>query len=52
MERLIWANDFPHQESDWPESHKVLKHNFQGVPADEVHKMTVQNAVDFFHLDR
>ena len=50
VERLIWANDFPHQESDWPESHKVLAHNFTGVPKDEVHKMTVQNAVDFFHL--
>jgi predicted TIM-barrel fold metal-dependent hydrolase len=50
VDRLIWANDFPHQESDWPESHKVLAHNFAGVPADEVHKMTVQNAVDFFHL--
>jgi hypothetical protein len=50
VERLIWANDFPHQESDWPESHKVLEHNFKGVPAREVQKMTVQNAVDFFRL--
>jgi predicted TIM-barrel fold metal-dependent hydrolase len=50
VERLIWANDFPHQESDWPESHKVLENNFSGVPADEVHKMTVSNAVRFFRL--
>lgn len=50
VERLIWANDFPHQESDWPESCKVLQHNFAGVPEDEVRKMTLQNAIDFFHL--
>ena len=50
VDRLIWANDFPHQESDWPELNKVLAHNFTGVPADEVHKMTVQNAADFFRL--
>jgi uncharacterized protein len=50
VNRLIWANDFPHQESDWPESNKVLEHNFKGVPAHEVHKMTVQNAADFFRL--
>ena len=50
VERLIWANDFPHQESDWPESNKVLEHNFKGVPADEVHKMTIGNAVEFFRL--
>jgi hypothetical protein len=28
----------------------VLAHNFKGVPADEVHKMTVRNAADFFRL--
>ena len=50
VDRLIWANDFPHQESDWPDSDKVLAHNFAGVPRDEVHKMTVGNAVDFFRL--
>jgi len=46
----MWGSDFPHQESDWPESHKVLAHNFTGVPQDEVHKMTVRNAAEFFRL--
>ena len=50
VDRLIWSVDFPHQESDWPESDEVIEHNFTGVPDDEVYKMTVQNAVDFFHL--
>ena len=50
VDRLIWANDFPHQESDWPDSDKVLKHNFAGVPEQDVYKMTVGNAVEFFRL--
>lgn len=50
VERLIWANDFPHQESDWPESHKVLESNFANCPAAETRKMIVQNAADFFRL--
>ena len=50
VDHLVWAADFPHQESDWPDSDAVMEHNFAGVPADEVYKMTVQNAVDFFHL--
>ena len=50
VDRLIWSVDFPHQESDWPESDTVIEHNFHGVPDDEVYKMTVQNTVDFFHL--
>jgi len=51
VDRLIWAADFPHQESDWPESDAVMEHNFQGVPDDEVQKMILGNAVNFFHLN-
>ncbi|MCH7608489.1 MAG: amidohydrolase [Chloroflexi bacterium] len=51
VERLIWAADFPHQESDWPDSDGVFAHNFGGVPDDEVYKMTVGNALRFFRID-
>ncbi|HEY7065680.1 MAG TPA: amidohydrolase family protein [Chloroflexota bacterium] len=51
VERLIWATDFPHQESEWPHSADVLARNFADVPEDEVRRMVVQNAIDFFHLD-
>ena len=51
VERLIWAADFPHQESDWPDSDRILAHNFEGVPADEVYKMTVGNAMRFFRVN-
>jgi predicted TIM-barrel fold metal-dependent hydrolase len=50
IDRLIWGSDFPHQESDWPESMTVIENNFAGVPQQEKHKMVCGNAVEFFHL--
>lgn len=39
IDGLMWGSDFPHQESDWPESAKIIDKNFTGLPADEKHKM-------------
>ena len=50
VDRLIWGSDFPHQESDWPESMSVIERNFAGVPEDEKQKMVCGNAVEFFRL--
>ena len=51
VDKLIWATDFPHQESDWPISNLVLDRVFAGVPDEDRHKMVVDNVVKFFHLD-
>lgn len=48
--RLMWGSDFPHQESDWPESLKIIDKNFVGVPDDERERMVCGNAVEFFRL--
>jgi predicted TIM-barrel fold metal-dependent hydrolase len=50
VDRLMWGSDFPHQESDWPESMKIIERNFAGVPEDEKYKMVCGNAIEFFHL--
>ena len=50
VDRLMWGSDFPHQESDWPESLRIIDKNFAGVPEEEKHKMACGNAVEFFHL--
>jgi len=31
VDHLMWGSDFPHQESDWPESLKIIDKNFAGV---------------------
>ena len=51
VERLVWGSDFPHQESDWPDSMGVIERNFAGVPEAEKAKMVCGNAVEFFHLE-
>lgn len=51
VNRLIWASDFPHQESDWPESMRIVERNFTGVPEDERRRMVAGNAIEFFHLE-
>jgi predicted TIM-barrel fold metal-dependent hydrolase len=50
VDRIIWASDFPHQESDWPDSMETLDWNFKDVPADERYKMVAGNVIDFFNL--
>lgn len=50
VDRLIWANDFPHQESDWPHSLDVIEQTFAGVPGEEKYRMVAGNAIEFFHL--
>jgi predicted TIM-barrel fold metal-dependent hydrolase len=52
VDRLMWSTDFPHIESDWPNSMGIIREMFADVPADETHKMVAGNSIDFFHLDR
>jgi hypothetical protein len=47
VDNLIWGSDFPHQESDWPYSMKILDKAFANVPDDVRYKMTCGNAINF-----
>jgi predicted TIM-barrel fold metal-dependent hydrolase len=50
LDKLVWATDFPHQESEWPESRNVIELNFEGVPLGEVRMMTSGNVSRLFGL--
>jgi predicted TIM-barrel fold metal-dependent hydrolase len=50
VDRLMWGSDFPHQESDWPDSLGVIERNFAGVPENEKYRMVCGNAIEFFKL--
>ncbi len=50
VDKVMWASDFPHLESDWPNSRKVIEESFAGVPEDEKYKMIAGNAIEFFHI--
>jgi hypothetical protein len=47
----MWSTDFPHIESDWPNSMQVIEETFQGVPEDEKQRMVAGNCIEFFRLD-
>lgn len=48
--RIIWATDFPHQDTECPNSHGAIARVFAGVPEDARHQMLAGNVVDFFGL--
>jgi predicted TIM-barrel fold metal-dependent hydrolase len=50
-DKLMWATDFAHAASEWPNSVKVMEKDFVGVPPDDRHAMLAGNAQRFFHLN-
>jgi predicted TIM-barrel fold metal-dependent hydrolase len=52
VDRMMWATDFPHQESDYPHSMAQLDRIMQGVPEDEKYLMVAGNCIEYFHLDK
>jgi predicted TIM-barrel fold metal-dependent hydrolase len=50
VETLMWGSDYPHPDGVWPESSKYIEEQFEGLPADVVHKITCENAAKFYGL--
>lgn len=50
VETLMWGNDFPHHDSVWPHSQKVLGEVFAGVPDDVRYATTVANASNLYGI--
>ncbi|HUY27155.1 MAG TPA: amidohydrolase family protein [Candidatus Binataceae bacterium] len=47
---LMWASDFPHSDSTWPNSREVIARDFEGVPDAEVRMMISGNAAEIYRL--
>ena len=50
-DNFMWASDFPHTDSTWPNSLKVIKQDFEGVPEDITRKIICDNAVKLYNID-
>ena len=48
--QIMWSTDFPHAETDWPESQRVIEEMFAGVPEEERYRILAGNAIEYFHL--
>jgi predicted TIM-barrel fold metal-dependent hydrolase len=51
VDNLVWGSDFPHQESEYPHSMRVIEENFRNVPDEERQRMVCGNVIEFFHLN-
>ena len=51
IDMIGWESDYPHSDGIWPRSPEILAYCLEGVPDDEVQKITHQNASRFFQFD-
>ena len=50
VDNLMWATDYPHPDSTWPNSQKVLETHFPDVPKEESRAMIGGTAARFYRL--
>jgi predicted TIM-barrel fold metal-dependent hydrolase len=50
-ENYMWASDFPHTDSTFPESRAWIEKNFAGVPDDVRRRIVRDNAVELYGMD-
>ncbi len=46
----MWSNDFPHPNSTWPNSHKVIERDLGHLSADKRAKLVRENVVKLYGL--
>ncbi len=51
VDNITWECDYPHSDSTWPHSPESLARCLEGVPDDEVNKISFENALRVFRLD-
>ncbi len=50
IEHIMWSTDFPHVQTDWPNSQRVISYEFRGIPEDERQKILWKNAANLYQL--
>tara|TARA_B110000908_G_C10034550_1_gene348963 strand:+ start:144 stop:656 length:513 start_codon:yes stop_codon:yes gene_type:complete len=51
VDMITWECDYPHSDTVWPYSPEILWPTLEGVPSDEIDKMTHLNAMREFSFD-
>jgi predicted TIM-barrel fold metal-dependent hydrolase len=50
VDNLLWATDYPHPDSTWPESQKVIAEEFTSCTQEEIDKFVSGNAARLYRL--
>jgi predicted TIM-barrel fold metal-dependent hydrolase len=48
--RVMWASDYPHADSTWPDSQRAIEENFRGVPEPTRRRILCDNARELYRL--
>ena len=50
VSQIMWSSDFPHATCDYPDYAGAIKHDFKGVPENELKMMLSGNAAKLYRL--
>jgi predicted TIM-barrel fold metal-dependent hydrolase len=50
IRQLMWASDYPHSDSTWPHSQKVIERDFSGVPMEELTALVAGNVASLYGI--
>lgn len=50
VERMMWANDFPHSDATWPHSQELLAEHTKSLTEHEKRRILHDNVVELFNL--
>lgn len=51
LDNIAWECDYPHSDSSWPTAPEELAKHADGVPDDEINKITHENAMRWYSYD-
>ncbi|MGH7044907.1 MAG: amidohydrolase family protein [Stellaceae bacterium] len=51
VDNMMWGSDYPHSESTFPQSRKILSEILKGVPEHEQAKIVALNTARVYHFD-
>ena len=47
----MWASDYPHGVTTWPDSQAIVDLQFEGLPAETKRKVARENVIRVFNLE-
>jgi len=52
VDHIMFESDYPHSDSNWPNTRKILAESMLDIPDDEARKMVEDNARKFYDFPR
>jgi predicted TIM-barrel fold metal-dependent hydrolase len=51
LDKMMWEMDYPHSDSTWPQVPEILWKSFDGVPDEDINKITHLNAMKCYDFN-